>query len=597
MPARSRHTDLALFRRLARQAKPYWPHILGYLLIGLLASPLGLLTPLPLKIAVDSVLGSQPPPAFLARFIPGAWLQDRIAILWLAIALVIVVAVLDRLQTIASAVLAAYVGEGMLREFRSVLFRHAQRLSIAYHDVRGTADTLYRIQSDAASIQYIFIDGLVPFVTAVLTFSIMVSVTFRMDWQLGLVALTICPILYLLSKTYRPRLRSGSREAKKIESSAQEVMQEALSALRVVKAFGTEDQERNRYLARSMGVVRARVQLAWLEGRYDLLVGLTTALGTSVVLWIGVRHVQTAKLTLGDLLLLMSYLAQLYSPLKTIGRKAASLQGHLAGAERAFSVLDRTPDVGERPDARPLVRAPGAVCFCNVSMAYAEGHPVLEEISFELPPGSRVGIVGRTGAGKTTLLHLLLRFFDPTSGQVLLDGVDVRDYRLADLRNQFAIVLQEPVLFSATIAENISYARPDASMCEIVKAAKAADADDFIASLPYGYQTKVGERGMRLSGGERQRISLARAFLKDAPILLLDEPTSSVDIKTEVTIMEAILRLMQGRTAFIIAHRLSTLEHCNVKLALENGRATLVNYGFPPLAAEAGAAPIPMGRQ
>jgi ATP-binding cassette subfamily B protein len=230
-------------------------------------------------------------------------------------------------------------------------------------------------------------------------------------------------------------------------------------------------------------------------------------------------------------------------------------------------------------------------------MAYAEGNPVLEEISFELPPGSRVGIVGRTGAGKTTLLHLLLRFFDPTSGQVLLDGVDVRDYGLADLRNQFAIVLQEPVLFSTTIAENISYARPDASMCEIVEAAKAADADDFIASLPYGYQTKVGERGMRLSGGERQRISLARAFLKDAPILLLDEPTSSVDTKTEMIIMEAILRLMQGRTAFIIAHRLSTLEHCNVKLALENGRATLVNYGIPPLAAEGGASPIAMGRQ
>lgn len=591
MPAKARRNDLVLFRRLARQARSYWGHILGYLLIGSLASPLGLLTPLPLKVVVDSVLGSHPPPAVLARLIPGAWVQDRIALLWLAIGMVIVVALLDRLQTIASALLAAYAGEGMLREFRAALFGHAQRLSIAYHDARGTADTIYRIQNDAASIQYVFIDGLVPFVTAVLTFSIMVCVTFRIDWQLGLVALTICPILFLLSRSYRPRLRSGSREAKKVESSTQSVMQEALSALRVVKAFGTEDQERNRYLARSMGVVRARLQVAWLEGRYDLLVGLTTALGTSVVLWIGVRHVQTARLTLGDLLVLMSYLAQLYSPLKTIGRKAGSLQGHLAGAERAFSILDRTPDVSDRSDARPLVRAAGAVSLRNVSMAYAEGHPVLEEISFELPPGSRVGIVGRTGAGKTTLLHLLLRFFDPTSGQVLLDGVDIRDYRLADLRNQFAIVLQDPVLFSTTIAENISYARPDASMYEIVNAAKAADADGFIASLPDGYNTRVGERGMQLSGGERQRISLARAFLKDAPILLLDEPTSSVDLKTEVTIMEAILRLMQGRTAFIIAHRLSTLDHCDVKLELENGRTTLVNRVIPSFA------PRAMGRQ
>jgi ATP-binding cassette subfamily B protein len=350
------------------------------------------------------------------------------------------------------------------------------------------------------------------------------------------------------------------------------VVQEVLSAIRIVKAFGREDQEEDRYYAKATKGIRTRIELALLQGRYDLLVGLSTALGTSVVLWIGVQHVQTGKLTLGSLLLLMSYLAQIYTPLKTIGRKAATLQGHLASAERAFSVLDRTPDVVSHSAARRLIRADGKICFRNVSMAYDEGHPVLEDVSFEISPGSRVGIIGRTGAGKTTLLNLLPRFFDPTSGQVLLDGVDLRDYVLQDLRNQFAIVLQEPVLFSTTIAENIAYARPEATMREIAVAAKAADAEEFIAGLPHGYQTKVGERGMRLSGGERQRISLARAFLKDAPILLLDEPTSSVDTKTEVTIMSAIVRLMQGRTAFIIAHRLSTLDSCDVKLELENGR-------------------------
>ncbi len=305
---------------------------------------------------------------------------------------------------------------------------------------------------------------------------------------------------------------------------------------------------------------------------FDLLIGLITAVGSASVLWLGVRHVRAGVLSLGDLLLVMAYLSQLYEPLRTIGKKVSSLQGYFTSAERAFSVLDEKPDVVERPDASPLTRARGDVAFQNVSFAYEEGRPVLHDISFEAPAGARLGIAGRTGAGKTTLVSLLTRFYDPLSGQILLDGVDLRDYKLADLRQQYAIVLQEPVLFSTSIAENIAYARPDASEEDIVPAAKLANAHDFIAALPEGYETNVGERGMCLSGGERQRISLARAFLKDAPILVLDEPTSSVDTKTESVIMEAMERLMKGRTTFIIAHRLSTLENCDLRLELEKGR-------------------------
>jgi ATP-binding cassette subfamily B protein len=268
----------------------------------------------------------------------------------------------------------------------------------------------------------------------------------------------------------------------------------------------------------------------------------------------------------------MAYLSQLYDPLRTIGKTSSSLQGYLTSAERAFALLDQAPDVEERPDARPLPRALGAIAFRNVYFAYEQGHTVLREVSFDVPAGARVGIAGRTGAGKTTILSLLTRFYDPDSGQILLDGEDLRDYKVADLRNQFAIVLQEPVLFSTSIAENIAYARPDASHEEIVHAARLADAHDFITRLPNGYQTRVGERGMRLSGGERQRISLARAFLKDAPILLLDEPTSSVDLRTESTIIDAMQRLMRGRTTFIIAHRLSTLSDCDIRLEVEDGR-------------------------
>jgi ATP-binding cassette subfamily B protein len=379
-------------------------------------------------------------------------------------------------------------------------------------------------------------------------------------------------MLFLVTQVYRRRLRKRSREVKRLETSALAVVQEVLAALRVVKAFGQEDREQERFFRRSSEGVQARLRLTLIEGGFGLLVGLISAIGTSAVLWVGIRHVQSGVLTLGELLLVMSYLSQLYDPLKTMSKKAASLQSHLAGAERAFALLDEAPDVVERPKARPLVHAAGAVAFRNVSFAYEQERPILHDLSFEIPAGTRVGIAGTTGAGKTTLVSLLTRFYDPTAGQILLDGVDLRDYKLADLRSQFAIVLQEPVLFSTSIAENIAYARPGAGEREIAAAAQAAGAHDFITRLPQGYATLVGERGMRLSGGERQRIALARAFLKDAPILILDEPTSSVDTKTEAAIMMAMEQLMRGRTTFMIAHRLSTLDLCDVRVDIEYGQ-------------------------
>jgi ATP-binding cassette, subfamily B, bacterial len=363
---------------------------------------------------------------------------------------------------------------------------------------------------------------------------------------------------------------------KKLESSALSVVQEALAAVRVVKAFGQEDREQERFLRRASEGVWARLRVAFAEGRFGLLVGVTTAVGTAAVLFIGVRHVQTGALTLGELLLVMAYLALLYAPLQTISKGTATMQSSLAGAERAFLLLDEAPDVVERPNARSVLRVSGAVAFHNVSFTYDKGHPVLHKVSFEIRPGTRLGIMGMTGAGKTTLVSLLTRFYDPTAGQILLDGVDLREYKLADLRNQFAIVLQEPVLFSSSIAENIAYARPDASEEKIKEAAKAANANEFIVSLPNGFHTLVGERGMRLSGGERQRIALARAFLKDAPILVLDEPTSSVDVQTETAIIEAMERLMHGRTTFVITHRLSALKYCDELLRIENGRLVAI---------------------
>jgi len=563
--------DVVLYRRLLQEARPYWFHLAGLFGLGLLASPVALLTPVPLKIAVDSVLGGHPLPVFLQPFFPETAAQSPTAILLFAIGLLVAVAALGQLQGLASTLLQAYSGERLVLDFRARLVSQVQRLSVSYHDSRGTADSLYRIQHDVPAIQNL-VDGVIPSVSAAITLAMMIAVTTLLDWQLALVALAISPPLFFLSGFYRPRMRSQSRHVKKLESSALAVVQETLGALRVVKAFRQEARETDRFLRRSREGMAARLGLALLQGRYGLFVGLTMALGTAAVLLIGVRHVRTGALTLGQLLLVMGYLAQLYQPLKTISRKAASLQSYLASAERAFALLDERPDVPERLHARSLVRAAGAVEFQHVSFAYNSDRRVLHDVSFAVPAGARLAIVGTTGAGKSTLVGLLTRFYDPTAGAILLDGIDLRDYRLADLRDQFAIVLQEPVLFSTSIGENIAYGRPGASDLDIVRAAKAAGAHDFIVRLPRGYATPVGERGIQLSGGERQRVALARAFLKDAPLLILDEPTSSVDVKTEAVILEAMDRLMHGRTALLITHRLSALATCDARLQLEQGR-------------------------
>ena len=565
-------TELALYRRLVEEARPYWAHVAGLLALSLLSAPIKLLTPLPLKIAVDSVIGSRPVPDVLVALLPPAVTSSGTGLLVLVAALVLVIAALGQLQDLGTSLLRTYTGERLVLGFRARLFRHIQRLSLAYHDARGTYDSTYRVHYDATALQNIITEGLIPSFVSGVTVAGMIYVTARIDWQLALIALAVSPVLFVLTRLYRTRLRKRWREVRELESSALSVVQEVLGALRVVKAFGQEDREEERFVHRARAGVWAHQRVVLAEGGLGVLVALATAMGTAAVLFIGARDVQAGALTLCELLLVMGYLTQLYEPLKTLSKKVAALQSHLASAQRAFSLLDHPPDVAERPHACRVVRAAGAVTFRRVSFAYEDARPVLHEVSFEVGPGTRLGIAGTTGAGKTTLVGLLSRFYDPTEGQILLDGVDLRDYRLADLRNQFAIVLQDPVLFSASIAENIAYARPGASAHEIVAAAKAADIHAFIARLPHGYDSQVGERGLRLSGGERQRIALARAFLKDAPILILDEPTSSVDTTTEAVIIEAMERLMRGRTAFVIAHRLTTLAGCDARLHIEQGR-------------------------
>jgi ATP-binding cassette, subfamily B, bacterial len=402
----------------------------------------------------------------------------------------------------------------------------------------------------------------------------MLFVIGRIDWPLAVVVIATMPFLVGITRARLSQLKGSWKHVKLLDSNALSVVQETLGAIRVVKAFSREEYERERFVEKSQKRLREMLRVQTLQMKFDLASTLVFGISSALTFSIGILHVRNGSLSLGSLLLVISYLGQLYGPLRSVTKKISDVQSSLAGAERAFAVLDETPDVNDRPGARGMDRATGAIEFRHVTFGYSAGHPVLHDVSFRAPAGARVGIAGATGAGKTTLLTLMTRFYDPSSGEILIDGTDLRELKLTDLRNQFAIVHQDPVLFSTSLAENILYGRPGASQADVEAAARAANAHDFIVQLPDGYDTLVGERGMRLSGGERQRVALARAFLKDAPVLLLDEPTSSVDVKTESMIIEALDRLMVGRTTFMIAHRLSALERCDILLEVADGRVT-----------------------
>ncbi|MDA1194640.1 MAG: ABC transporter ATP-binding protein [Planctomycetota bacterium] len=565
------YDDRGLYRRLWGEARGFRAHLAGLFLLGLVTAPLALLLPLPVQVIVDVVLGEAALAPALAALVPTSWATDPQILLQVAAWSIVGLAVLIQLGDLAVWIYKTWVGEQLLLRFRARLFDQFQRLSLGFHHSQGTADAMHRLQVDATSIRSVSVYGVIPFATSLVKVIALALVTALIDWQLALVALGAGPIVYALTELYRGRLRRRWKEARESESSALAVVQESLGAVRVVKAFGQEARESARYQTHARSNLRATLAAVRAHATFDLWVGLATGVCAAAVLYLGARHVQDGRITLGELLLVLAYLSQMFTPLRDLGTRLADVQSALASATRVFSVLDEQPEVVERADARALDRAVGRITLRGVTFGYDPARPVLDKLDLEIPAGSCVGIAGRTGSGKSTLLGLLPRFYDPQGGAVLLDGVDLRDLVLADLRRQYGIVLQESVLFSTTLRENIAYGRPGATPAEIEQAARDAAAHDFISALPDGYDTVVGERGSGLSGGERQRIALARAFLRDAPLLILDEPTSALDTGTESLVMDALERLMAGRTTFMIAHRLATLERCDVRLELEDG--------------------------
>jgi ATP-binding cassette subfamily B protein/subfamily B ATP-binding cassette protein MsbA len=554
-----------------------------YVLLGLLlvlgASGTALLQPWPLKFVLDSVIGHNQLPPAISAALQNSWLggldsvNSKFRLLLLLCLGLLVIELLLGAFNIASAYLLNSVALRLVFRLRCALFDHVQRQSLAFHDATAVGDSLYRITWDSYCVQAIFSEGLVPGLTATATLLGIALVMISRDWRLALAAVSVAvPLLFLIRKLDKPMTEQSTR-VHEFESEVSTRVEETLVGIRAVQAYGREQFESERFRIKAGASLQANLRLILVQTVSQALAGLLLAAGTATVIWIGARGVLQGRITPGDLVLLAAYLAMVFKPLETLIYTAGAVQTAAAGCRRVLTILDSTPGIAEAKDARNLpARAAGEIIFENLSFAYRPTMPVLDQINLRIPAHSSLALVGPSGTGKTTLASLLLRFYDPLQGRILLDGHDIRSLTLTSLRESTALVTQEPVLFAASIRENIAYGRPEASQSEIEAAAQAAGAHEFIRCLPEGYETRLGERGATLSSGQRQRLAMARAFLKDAPILILDEPTSALDVETEEALLQALERLMQGRTTLIIAHRLSTVRCADRIVVLQAGR-------------------------
>lgn len=558
--------------RLLRYARPYWRGLLTILVTMGLSIALEVLKPWPTKLLVDQVLGGKPVPRRLSSLLATLpWSHGTQGLLlWVCVATVLIFVVGTCMATI-STLAGVDLGQKMTYDLGADLFLHVQRLSLLFHSRRSVGDTLSRVTGDAYCVQTLVTSVLWPLVRGVVTLVTMFVIMWRLDASMTLLSLAVAPFLVLAIRVCGGSMREKQRERRDLEGRMMAVVQQALNAIPAVQAFTREEWEHRRYRDYACQTVRAYRQGTMAGMWFKFFVGLVTAIGTAALMYVGGRHALGGTMSVGTILIFLSYLASLYGPLNEITYTASTWQTAAANAERVFEVLDTAPEVRDLPGARPE-NLLGHVRYEDVSFGYEANRPVLKHVSLEARPGQVIAIVGPTGAGKTTLINLLVRFFDPWSGRVTIDGIDVRELKLKCLREQVSMVLQEPFIFPMTAAENIGYGRRDATREEIAAAAVAASADSFIRALPQGYDSVVGERGATLSGGERQRLSIARAFLKDAPILVLDEPTSALDAHTETMLLGALRRLMKGRTTFVIAHRLSTIRNADRILVIDGGQ-------------------------
>jgi ATP-binding cassette subfamily B protein len=559
----------------------YLPRVLGYarphrrwvVLTAATMIPMsmvGLLTPWPLKILVDNVLGKEPLPGWLAGLL-GPMAGGTVGLIVFVVFAGFGIALLSHGIEMLYSYATVRLNVDMTLDFRSAMFRHTNQLGLAYHDKRLSGMVLYKINyMDSAPTELLM--SLLPLVMNVLTLIGMIWICFAINTKLALLSLVVVPILYYSVGYYSTYIKNRIYAVRNLEGETITIIHESLAMLRVIAAFGREEYEHDRLIYQGVRANKARVELTIRQMLFSLAVGMTMASGTGLVLGFGAYETLQGRLTVGQLLVFLAYIASVYTPLKSLSSSIAGLQEQLINLKLAFDHLDEVPDVRDRPDAVTITGTKGHLVFDDVGFNYVGREHTLRNISLQIKPGQTVAIVGRTGAGKTTLASLATRFYDPTVGSVTLDGRDIRDITIKSLRDQIGVVLQEPLLFSTSIEENIRYGKLDATRDEIIAAAKAANVHDFVMAMPEQYETSVGERGAQLSGGERQRVGIARAFLKNAPILILDEPTSSIDPKTEEVILDALARLMKGRTTLIIAHRLSTIRNVDAVVVMHEGQ-------------------------
>jgi ATP-binding cassette subfamily B protein/subfamily B ATP-binding cassette protein MsbA len=534
-----------------------------------------LLKPWPLQIVIDYVLGGKAAPA--AGPLASLLALPAATLLLIACLGLVAVHLCSGALTLWHNSTAIGVGQRMVNDLRSTLYLHLQRLSLAYHSRQRVGDLMYRITADSFAVQTMIMNGVLPILSALILLTGMLIVLFPIDPLLAVLSLTVVPVLFALISVFNRKIVTVATQVRDLDARVYSLVQWTISAIKVVQAFAKEEEEHRRFVGASRESLRATLRLYNWQTLYSAAVNAVIAAGTALVIYAGACAVMSGTLSLGQLLVFVSYLAQLYVPINQITQSWSLIAGARVGAARVFEVLETEPDLKSGTRQFPAEGARGDIVWRNVGFRYRPETPVLTGIDVTVAAGSKIALVGATGAGKTTMLSLLPRFFDPSSGMVEIDGVNIREYSLKSLRNQIGMVLQPPLIFPLTAADNIAYGRPGAGRSEIERAARLARIHDTIAALPSGYDTDLGEAGATLSEGEKQRITIARALLRDAPILILDEPTSALDVATEALVIEAIERLMAGRTTFIIAHRLSTVRRCDRILVLRDG--TIVEDG------------------
>ncbi len=561
---------MSTFKRLLAYLRPYRAcFFLNLGLVGVI-SLLELLKPWPIKLAVDQIIGGKAL-EFWGMTIDPAVYSLAFKLGWV-IALLLAAHFLVGFAQLLNNYLTIRMGQDMVQDLRCDLFAHLQRQSLLFHQKRPTGDLIYRVMGDAYAVQTLLMNGVFTTLTSAALLIGMLAVCLSVDPWLTVYSMCVIPFLFLAIKRVSKRIADLTTEAHMTESAAYSTAQRIFSSISLIQAFAREDEEYKTFEHESQISFDRKLSLYALQTAYGWIVSGITAAGTALVLYVGVRHVLDGELSTGELLVFLAYLASLYTPLNNLSTTVAGIRGSLARARRVLDIMDVDESVAESPDAKPIAIPKGAVTFDNVSFGYEPGRPVLSGVDFTCRGGSTVAVAGQTGAGKTSLVSLLLRLFDPQTGRILIDGQDLRDVTLSSLRERISIVLQETQLFPMSIHDNIAYGRKQATREEVVNAAKLAGAHEFINALPQGYDSMLGECGANLSGGQRQRLSIARALLKDAPLLIFDEPTSALDAETEELIMTGLDRLMTGRTTFIIAHRLSMLRRADLILYIKDGR-------------------------